>query len=322
MNESGGGQRPLQTLPQSSEPARSPSRRAILVLGMHRSGTSAVAGVINARGVAGPKTLPPADNWNPRGYFESARFFPALDKLLASAGSAWDDWRQLDPQWFRSQAAEQHRQKIKMLLIDEFGEEPLIVVKDGRICRFVPFMASILAELNVGPVAVLPVRNPLEVAYSLRRRDKFPLSKSLLLWLRHVLDAEFHSRPMRRCFLSYDHFLLDWRTHMERVSEKIGVAWPDRSGRAEARIDEFLTTELHRERAASDELEKHPEMIPWVRETYDIVTAIAAGGENKQLLDRLDHLRAAFDEACRLPTSAMPAEDLAAADNAPLGGRG
>jgi hypothetical protein len=316
------GQEQFRSVAQTSKLASSLKRQAILILGMHRSGTSAVGGVISALGIAGPKNLMGPSNDNPRGYFESTPLSVAHDELLAAAGSSWHDWRQFDPQWFHSSEGEHHRQKIKALLLDEFGDEPLIFIKDPRICRFVPFIGSILAELGFGTVALLPVRNPLEVAQSLKRRNGFALSKSMLLWLRHVLDAEFHSRPMRRCFLSYGQFLLDWRTHMERVSEKIGIAWPKRSGRADAEIDEFLTTKLHRERVSFDDLKKHPEMIPWVRETYDILIPIAEGGENKQSLDKLDYLRAAFDEACRTPAPAMQAEDLAAADNAPLRGRG
>src|SRR5580704_15568953 len=140
----------------------SPSQRhAILVLGMHRSGTSAVSGVISALGVVGPKTLASPNEWNPRGYFESPRIFAAHDELLVSIGSSWDDWRQLDPQWLQANAAT-HRQTIKALFSDEFGSAPLIFVKDPRICRFVPFVSSILAELIYRPVAVLPVRNPVE----------------------------------------------------------------------------------------------------------------------------------------------------------------
>src|SRR5271170_5283221 len=100
MNDPGGGHEQFQFRVETPEFTASPKRQAILVLGMHRSATSAVGGVISARGVAGPKTLLPPSDSNPRGFFESAPLYAALDKMLASAGSAWDDWRELDPQWF------------------------------------------------------------------------------------------------------------------------------------------------------------------------------------------------------------------------------
>src|SRR5664279_287121 len=162
----------------------SPRREAILVLGMHRSGTSALGGVLNALGAGAPKTLMAPHRENPRGFFESTILADAHDALLASAGSSWHDWRQFNPQWIGSGIAERHRQDIKRVLIDEFGDAPLIFVKDPRICRFVPFTLSVLSELNISPVAILPLRNPLEVAHSLKRSRGFAPSKSLLLWLR------------------------------------------------------------------------------------------------------------------------------------------
>lgn len=140
--------------------------------------------------------MPPTID-NPRGYFESDPLRIAHDALLNSSGSHWDDWQQFDLQWFASEAGQQHRQDIKAILVNEFGNEPLIFVKDPRICRFMPFTLSALAELSVGSVAVLPLRNPLEVAYSLQRRDGFPLSKSILLWVRHVLVGPSRQRAQQ-----------------------------------------------------------------------------------------------------------------------------
>jgi hypothetical protein len=293
----------------------------IVVLGMHRSGTSAIAGVISALGVAGPRTMSKPDDWNPHGYFESTLLFVAFDEMLAAAGSAWDDWRQLNLQWLHSKAAEHHRQKIKRLLINEFGEEPLIFVKDPRICRFVPFMTSIFAEVNLSPAAVLPLRNPLEVAYSLKRRDKFSLPKSTLLWLRHVLDAEFHSRHMPRCFFPYQDLLINWRYFVSHVVEKTGLIWPNGLGDIDVKIDEFLSGELCHERASSDEIDNRPEVAPLVRETYHILKGIAADGEGQQMLDQLDQIRARFDEACQMFGPMLEAEKLAMADSTLLAER-
>jgi hypothetical protein len=130
MTETLGGYEQLERAILSGNSLTLAVRRAILVLGMHRSGTSAFGGVINALGAAAPKTLMSANEWNPRGYFESAALFTAHDKLLASAGSDWHDWRQIDPQWFHSREADEHRQKIKAILIEEFDNEPLILTHE------------------------------------------------------------------------------------------------------------------------------------------------------------------------------------------------
>jgi hypothetical protein len=311
-----------EPLAGTSKLASSAKRQAILILGMHRSGTSAVAGAISALGVSLPKkTLMGPHECNQRGLFEAFALAVAHDELLASAGSHWHDWRPLDQQWFQLPQAEKHRRNIRAVLVNEFDDDPVVVIKDPRICRFVPFIASILAELNVEPVAVLPVRNPLEVAYSLEHRNGFTVSKSTLLWLRHVLDAEFHSRHMSRCFLLYEEFLLDWRAHMDRIVDQTGIVWPDWSERSTAKIDEFLTGELRHERVPFDEIEGRSDIALWVREAYEILVNVVVHGESKQLLDRLDCLRSKFDEGCQVFGAAVSAEELAAADSSVIAER-
>jgi hypothetical protein len=300
MTETAQGQQRLQSPSEAYKSASSAQRQAILVLGMHRSGTSALTGVISALGAAGPKTpmVPTIDN--PRGYFESSALSNAHDALLTSAGSRWHDWRQIDARWLCSTAAEEYRQKIKDLLLSEYNDHPLIVIKDPRICRFVPFMSAILAELNIRPVAILPIRNPLEIAYSLKRRDSFPVPKSILLWLRHVLEAEIHSRQMQRCFVPYEEFLRDWQYYLDGIGKKIGVVWPNHSDSLNAKIGEFLTLDLHHENVSHDEMKNHPDVFPLAIETYNALTKIAADGESQEILDRLDLIRGKFDEGCQI----------------------
>jgi len=300
-----------ESLVETRKLSSPPKRQAMLVLGMHRSGTSAVAGVISALGVAAPKTqlVPRCDN--PRGFFESAALVAAHDELLASAGTCWHDWQLLDEQWFRSTAAEERHQRIKDLLLSEFGEQPLMCIKDPRICRFVPFTLSILAEMNVSAVAILTVRNPLEVAYSLQRRDNFEVPKSTILWLRHVLDAEYFSRSLPRYFLPYEGLLQNWRYHVDRIAEQTGIVWPDRSDRSGAEIDQFLTAELYHERATWDETKNHREVLELARHTYRILMQICTRGESRELLNQLDAVRAGVDESCRISEAPLPAKGVA-----------
>jgi hypothetical protein len=307
MNHNKGGQIRLEPPSESAFPSQ---RQAVLVLGMHRSGTSAFSGVVNALGVAGPKTLASPDESNQRGYFESPRIFTALDEMLASIGSSWADWRQLNPRRLQSEA-QRHRQVLKALFIDEFGGEQLIFVKDPRICRFVPFVCSILAELNFSLIVVLPIRDPLEVAYSLQRRNSFELPKSAMLWLRHVLDAEYFSRSLPRYFLPYEGLLQNWRLHVDRIAEHTGIVWPDRSDRSGAEIDQFLTTELYHERATWDETRNNREVLELARHTYRILMEICTRGESKELLDQLDAARTDFDENCRVFEAPIAAEGVA-----------
>lgn len=246
----------------------------------------------------------PPDEFNPRGYFESSALSAAFDEMLASMGSRWHDWRELNARSLSADAAEQYRTKIKAILRAEFGDEPLIFIKDPRICRFVPLMASILDELDFATVAILPIRNPLPVAASLKRRNNFTPSKSDLLWLRHVLDAESHSRDMCRVFVPYPEFLANWRKLIARATEKTGIAWPRQDERANAEIDLFLRSGVSHQRI--DESSE-----TWLaREAYNVALEIAAGDETPELLSRLDFIRMKFEEGCALFGAATADDEL------------
>ena len=110
------------------------SRNAIFVLGMHRSGTSAVAGVMSVLGVGMPLHLMAAHATNPRGFFESDVIMRVSDRMLAAAGSSWDDWRHID----RSLVDDTLVDEAVTALGEEFGESPLVCIKDPRHCRMAP----------------------------------------------------------------------------------------------------------------------------------------------------------------------------------------
>ncbi|MEA2990676.1 MAG: hypothetical protein QOG83_3387 [Alphaproteobacteria bacterium] len=276
----------------------SPRRQAILILGMHRCGTSALAGALCALGAAPPRTLMGPSELNLRGFWESVALVEAHDQLLTAASSAWHDWQQLDPRWFQTKDAQRHRKKIKDILVDEFDDKPLFVIKEPRICRFVPFFLSILNEMNVRTAVFMPFRNPLEVASSLKRPYGFDSQKSWLLWMRHVLEAEYHSRGMPRSFINYEDLVRDWRPHLTRALQKLEIEWPVGLDDARPTVEEFLTMDLYRERSSLKKMREHAGLPHDVRETYDILRDFVAAGESESARDRLDLIAKKFNESC------------------------
>src|SRR6185312_12242151 len=91
------------TAPMSTTSAQSP--RAILVLGMHRSGTSAVTRVLNLLGAdLGSRLVAPAAD-NPAGFWEHADAVKINDDLLQALGRTWYDMRDMPANWLESDAA-------------------------------------------------------------------------------------------------------------------------------------------------------------------------------------------------------------------------
>lgn len=288
---------------ESAPPIRHDSRsrrQAILVLGMHRSGTSALSGVASMLAGSTPRTPAPPTHDNQLGYWESQALMHANEELLASATSSWDDWKRLRSEWFRSEAAKSFHERLKEVLASEFGEPPLIVVKDPRVCRLMPIFLTVLEDLNLEAKALFALRNPLEVANSLNQRDGFSIPKSILLWMRNNLDAEFHSRNLPRSFIDYSALLTDWRSQMTRAANDIDIVWPNFSDATAAEIDRFVRADLHRQRSGIEEIRAHPDVSLVAREVWRCLSEMAQGQDNARLHNHIDGLRARFNEACDL----------------------
>src|SRR3546814_18367354 len=104
----------------------------------------------------------------------------------------------------------------------------MILLKDPRICRFLPFWLDACESFGIEPLVVFAWRDPFQVAHSLRNRNQFSRDKGLLLWLRHVLDAERDSRGLPRCFVSYEQLLSDWRVCADAVSSALRLRSEER----------------------------------------------------------------------------------------------
>jgi hypothetical protein len=268
---------------------------AVLVLGAHRSGTSVTTGLLARLGFALPRTLIPADSWNAEGYFESSRLGMFHDRLLRAAGTSWDSYTRVNPEWLASDEARTLREECRELLRSEFGDVTRCVVKDPRICRFVPFWLQLLQEEGIQAKAVLVVRPPFDVARSLRARDGLRLALGALVWLRHVLDAEVATRSIPRTWAPYDDTLRDWRNAARRIGADLGEAWLEHAA-ADAPDDGLVNTNLHHHSGSIDTSRVPNLLIEWVRRTEDALASCAAGSPDRLRAEgALDAIRTEFD---------------------------
>lgn len=216
------------------------SHHAILVLGMHRSGTSAVARVINLLGAdLGSDLLPPAED-NTLGFWEHRGVVEIHEELLHALGSSWYDVQPLPACWLSTQAATIARSKLVDTLHRDFSNAPLWAVKDPRLCRFLPLWQLVLDDLNVRAHAVFVVRHPDEVGQSLLTRDGIPLAHTRLLWLQYLVEAEEASRDFSRVVISYDDLLHDWRGCVQRMGNELLLQWPVSISEAQLSVEQFL----------------------------------------------------------------------------------
>ncbi len=223
-------------------------KTAILITGMHRSGTSALARFVSLLGARLPDALIPANAGNPEGHWEPKAVVELNDRMLADAGSDVYSIADFNREWFQTARAMRFRTEAAALIESAFEGDPFIVLKDPRTALLLPIWEDALSTLNYRTVHILPLRSPRDVASSLRRRhlkdfpyDGWAPPRGELVWLRYTLAAVLGTRSSPRVFVRYDDLLSDWREEARRIAAETGIAWP-RLGSLEAEraIDSFL----------------------------------------------------------------------------------
>jgi hypothetical protein len=273
-------------------------RTALIVLGMHRSGTSAISGVLSLLGIAAPRSLMVPTPDNPKGYWESTALMTVHDRILRSAGSNWHDWGKFNPGWIDSPVSGQLIDQLAAAIESEFGDAPIFLVKDPRMCRLMPVWRVVLDRLGIDAKVILQTRKPLEVSLSLQTRNGFGPMRAQALWLRHVLEAEKGTRSMVRSFTTYSELMEDWRGVVASIGHDLGLAWPRWSPATEAEVDGYLAEDLrHNRRDDRDVRASGGLQDDWVQQAYDIVSG-EGSKESKEARERLDRIRHDFDASC------------------------
>lgn len=272
-------------------------RVCILVLGMHRSGTSALTHAISLLGAELPKHLLAPNAGNPTGYWEPARLVELHDLMLAEANSRWDDWRPFAMSDLPRKRAEFYRTEIVRILFEEFDRAPLFVLKEPRISRFVPLYTDTLQSMGVQLRFVHTSRNPLAVTASLAAREGSTRGFNALLWLRHELDAELATRHMPRVFVSYEALVDQPLQELEKIGRALGIAWPRPIRDAGQDVLTHLSP-THRHHVADPAILAADSGIPgWVKEAYLALKALERDVDDVDALATLDRVRTEFESA-------------------------
>ena len=276
---------------------------AIGILGMHRSGTSALTRVLNLLGVELGDHLCPARRDNPTGFWEDERIVQIHDQILDALGSRCNDILPSPDGWVDNPAIRPKRQELLNLIKSDFADRPLWGFKDPRACRVVPLWEGLLRELNVSPRFVLTIRQPIEIARSLAVRSGHSLNKSLLLTLTHMLSAEADTRAYPRLIVNFDQLFADWRGTVDRIARSLGLRWPIDPQQAGPAIEEFLNPQMRHHyvrRDVAPDLDPwagaDPAVVAWVRAQYRILCS-AAEGTGKVDTAALDQINAEFKYA-------------------------
>jgi hypothetical protein len=227
--------------------------RLIIVLGMHRAGTSAVTRALEVLDVSlGSNLMPASEHVNPKGFFEDLEVNALNIDMLGAIGSDWSrvspiSTSQLDllkQGGFFRHAADLIQAKCR--------DTPVFGLKDPRISKLLPFWNQVFDSLEYDVAFVVALRNPLSIAKSLEKRDGFQASHSFFLWLGHMLESLRGSAGRPRMVIDYDQLIRSPEVQVKRMAATLSLKVDESA--LEAYAKEFIDRNLRHTIYTNEEL--------------------------------------------------------------------
>jgi hypothetical protein len=256
---------------------------ALIILGMHRSGTSLLAGLLSQVGVKMGRSLyAPQKGVNEKGFWEHEDIVDTHDELLLHLNSQWDDLlppdETLGENWWETDTVKSFSQRLTNLVERDFRDAPVWALKDPRMCRLLPVWFPIFASKQTKVTYICVNRNPFEVTGSLQKRDHFSREKALVLWLIHSLAAEHYSRGLPRMFIDFDQVVGNPIGVLSKIEQEANLVFPVEVDAAKKKIEDFVSPTLRHHKA--DTLEPPQRgLFLMAYELHQKFSAAAAGHE-------------------------------------------
>jgi hypothetical protein len=246
-----------------------PSSRAVLILGMHRSGTSALARGVQLLGVyPGTSFLSPRFD-NPTGYWEDRNICELNERLLAALGTRWEDAVLIDDARWREPEVEALVADAVEYVSSTLATHPLWGFKDPRTIRLLPFWQSVLQLLEAEESYLVAIRNPRSVAVSLSARQGMDAKTAHLLWLAYMVPNLNKIANRRFIIADYDIVMADPQGQLERIARRLQIPLDETN---KAGIEEFagnfLDQNLRHSLFDPSSIDTDPNTRPLTREAY------------------------------------------------------
>lgn len=250
-----------------------------VVLGMARSGTSAIARGLQALGVdLGNKLTPGAERWNAKGFFEDNDIVYKINRTaLHLLDSPWG-MKPLAPANYGENATMQKLHNYATKLLKERTEHAAHWgFKDPRTATLLPFWQPIFKELNFNEHYLIAVRNPLASASSYQRLSGCDLEEALIMWLMHMIPAVHGTMGKNRVIVSYDRLMENPDYELGRVKQALNIPDSEDENAIKQYANEFLDRKLQRHVFTDAELKAHPKAkaVPLVLKTYELLSRLS-----------------------------------------------
>ena len=252
--------------------------RIVVVLGIHRSGTSVITRGLQVLGVdLGEKLIGGIAGNNEKGFWEDAEINDFNNALLLKLGSGWDRLNALDEVALLGVEFAHERNQALNLLRSKLRADSIFAFKDPRTAILLPFWQAIFNDLDLSASYLIAVRNPMEVAESLHRRDGISLLKGLLLWVKYSVAAVRGTQGARRMFVSYAALMQDPLSQLKRIAQVLDLPSPETNQQGLFEYtEEFLSPELRHNVSAVDALLAPGQIPPFVSDFYRFLLQLAS----------------------------------------------
>ncbi len=258
--------------------------RAIAVIGMHRSGTSAVARGLQALSVYLGSDFLDAQPENPTGYWEDKRIVELDERVLKALGIKWDDVRPIDREEFARWRFWRLRSETSRYLRRRFLPHALWGFKDPRTIRLLPFWRRVLRDSRVDDAYLLVIRNPSSVAASLFARQAMDAETAWRLWLVYMVPFldELAGKPL--VVVDYDLLMLEPRGQLERIARKFAIRHDQvRTTEVETFVSQFLDAKLRHTVFALADIDASTDAALLTRDAYALLLELA---QDRREVDR------------------------------------
>lgn len=227
----------------------------LIVLGMHRSGTSALARVLNLMGAYfGPEGISSgANKENPKGFWERRDVRSINDSVLHAVGCDWNRVSDFDLRSLPADVIQAFDSQASKLVLDLDAHRPWLI-KEPRLCLTFPLWKKFLEV----PVCLHILRHPVEVAASLLTRNQMQISVGLALWEAYVRSALASSKDLPCVAVSHHRLMINPVTEVERLYARLSeLGVPGLRMPSGHELRAFIDPELYRERSEKSELQQY-----------------------------------------------------------------
>ncbi|WER09563.1 glycoside hydrolase family 99-like domain-containing protein [Rhodobacter capsulatus] len=256
--------------------------------------------LLNIAGYALPGNLLGANEGNKTGHWEPQFLIDLNQSFLNRIGSDWSDWSEIDFDAIPKDTLSGYQTALQSWARTELGGRSSLVLKEPRSCRLAPPMLAALADEGFETRILVPYRNPLEVAQSLEARDGIALRRGVLMWIRHVLDAERFSRGLPRSFVDYSDLMADWAAELLRISRDVRLDRLSRIDEIAEEADSFISDEHRHHAGDTGTLEAIDYTAGMALTIYRALADLCADPNRAEVMAAFDGLRAQLDEMERL----------------------